>query len=59
MVCCRFIELCIPPCPVDCIALEPVEALPDPNLSRTRHLLHGIRVSRIEAERAAQLEAWE
>ncbi len=56
---CTGCELCIPPCPVDCIALEPVEALPDPDLSRARHELHRFRIARSEAERAAQLEAWE
>ena len=56
---CTGCELCIPPCPVDCISLEPVAALPDPDLSRVRHEARGTRLERDAAERARQLEAYE
>ena len=56
---CTGCELCIPPCPVDCIALVPVGALPDPDLSRSRHAAHIARVARDEAERAALLASYE
>jgi electron transport complex protein RnfB len=34
---CTGCELCIPPCPVDCIVMEPIAAIPLPDLSRARH----------------------
>jgi electron transport complex protein RnfB len=56
---CTGCELCIPPCPVDCIALVPVAALPDPDLSRERHAFRARRLARDEAERAAKLATYE
>jgi electron transport complex protein RnfB len=56
---CTGCELCLPPCPVDCIELAPVEALPAAGLSRERHEARGRRLARDGAERAARLEAWE
>jgi len=56
---CTGCELCLPPCPVDCIALVAVGALPEGDLSRARHDARGRRLARDEAERAARLEAWE
>ena len=56
---CTGCELCLPPCPVDCIVLEPVPALPAPDLSRQRHEFRAYRLRREEAEHAARLEAYE
>jgi electron transport complex protein RnfB len=56
---CTGCELCIPPCPVDCIALVPVARLPDPDLSRERHQFRAFRRARDEAEHASKLEAYE
>ena len=56
---CTGCELCLPPCPVDCIALAPVPALPEADLSRTRHALRAARLEREAREQAARLEAWE
>jgi electron transport complex protein RnfB len=56
---CTGCELCIPPCPVDCIALEPAPALPDPGLSRARHESRALRLVRDAAEQAARLAALE
>jgi electron transport complex protein RnfB len=56
---CTGCELCIPPCPVDCIALEPAPALPPAALSRARHEFRAVRLARGEVERAARLEALE
>lgn len=56
---CTGCELCIPACPVDCISLTAVAALPDPDLSRERHDLRAVRLSRDLAERAARLAAYE
>ncbi len=56
---CTGCELCIPPCPVDCIALLPSQALPDADLSRSRHDARAIRIERDAAERAARLESYE
>jgi electron transport complex protein RnfB len=52
---CKGCELCIPPCPVDCISLIPAGALPDPDLSRARHDWRAVRLVRDTAERAARL----
>jgi electron transport complex protein RnfB len=52
---CTGCELCIPPCPVDCIVLEPVAALPGPDLSRERFAFHQFRLARDEAEHLARL----
>jgi electron transport complex protein RnfB len=56
---CTGCELCIPPCPVDCIALAASAALPDANLSRSRHDARAVRMERDAAERAARLESYE
>jgi len=56
---CTGCELCLPPCPVDCIALAPVAALPDANLSRERHERRAARLVRDAREHAARLEAYE
>ena len=56
---CTGCELCLPPCPVDCIALVSVPALPDADLSRSRHEGRTARLARDERERAARLEAYE
>ena len=56
---CTGCELCIPPCPVDCISLVAVAALPDADLSRTRHLSRQARLVREVDERAAKLAAYE
>jgi electron transport complex protein RnfB len=56
---CTGCERCIPPCPVDCIVLQPVAALPDADLSRARHRFRGTRLAREESERAARLAALE
>jgi electron transport complex protein RnfB len=56
---CTGCELCIPPCPVDCIALAETAALPAAELSRERHDERAARLARDEAERAAQLAAYE
>jgi electron transport complex protein RnfB len=56
---CTGCELCIAPCPVDCITLEPVAALPGADLSRQRHEMRAARQVRDLAERARQLAAYE
>jgi len=56
---CTGCELCIPPCPVDCISLVPVASLPDPDLSRNRHAFRAFRLAREEEERARTLEEYE
>ena len=56
---CTGCELCVPPCPVDCIRLEPVPALPPPDLSRERHRSRRLRLARDAAEREARLGALE
>jgi electron transport complex protein RnfB len=56
---CTGCELCIPPCPVDCIALVASPALPDADLSRSRHDARATRMERDAAERAARLESYE
>lgn len=56
---CTGCELCIPPCPVDCIALVATPALPDANLSRTRHEERAARLSRDMAEQDARLASYE
>ena len=56
---CTGCELCIPPCPVDCIALIAVPALPDADLSRERHEARAVRLARDATERAAELESYE
>jgi len=56
---CTGCELCLPPCPVDCIALVPVASLPDADSSRDRHDFRAFRRARDETERAARLESYE
>jgi electron transport complex protein RnfB len=56
---CTGCELCIRPAPVDCIALAPVAALPDADLSRARHDFRDLRLARDAAERAQRLESYE
>ncbi len=56
---CTGCELCIPPCPVDCIALTPSAALPDADLSRSRHVARAARIERDADERARRLESYE
>ncbi len=56
---CTGCELCVPPCPVDCIRLEAVAALPEPDLSRSRHAARAVRLAREAAERDARLAAYE
>ena len=54
---------CLPPCPVDCIAMVPRAALPYPPPApgaaenRTRYAAHGTRLVAREAQRAALLSA--
>jgi electron transport complex protein RnfB len=61
---CTGCELCIAPCPVDCIVMIPVLksvspalSLPDPDESRARYAAHTARITRRAAERAATLAA--
>jgi electron transport complex protein RnfB len=56
---CTGCELCLPPCPVDCIALLPVEALPEADLSRHRYESRAARLARDECEHAARLERYD
>jgi electron transport complex protein RnfB len=56
---CTGCELCLPPCPVDCILLDPVAALPEPDLSRERFAFHNFRLARDEAEHLARLSSLE
>jgi len=62
---CTGCELCIAPCPVDCISMVPllaspahaVLALPDALDNRARFDAHNARLERRAAERAAILAA--
>ena len=56
---CTGCELCLPPCPVDCIELVAVAALPEPDLSRDRHERRAARLEREARDEARRLEAWE
>jgi electron transport complex protein RnfB len=56
---CTGCELCIAPCPVDCIHLQPVAALPDPDLSRERHDARAARLARDAREHDERLAAYE
>jgi hypothetical protein len=49
----------MPPCPVDCIALDPAAALPPPGLSRERHERRAARLAREAREHAERLESYE
>jgi len=56
---CTGCELCLPPCPVDCIemraATEP--AVNQPALNRERYAAHTARLANHAAERQRQLDA--
>jgi electron transport complex protein RnfB len=60
---CTGCELCIAPCPVDCIAMVDLapgavpHAPPSPAANRQRYDAHQARVQRRAAERSALLEA--
>jgi electron transport complex protein RnfB len=56
---CTGCELCLPPCPVDCIALVPVTTLPEADLSRARFDFRNARLARDASENAARLEGRE
>jgi len=56
---CTGCELCLPPCPVDCIVLEPAAALPNPDLSRSRHEQRAVRLARDAAALEARLATYE
>jgi electron transport complex protein RnfB len=56
---CTGCELCVPPCPVDCIAFEETQALPDAGLSRERYQFRAFRLEREEREHAERLAAYE
>ncbi|MEO5693404.1 MAG: electron transport complex subunit RsxB [Usitatibacter sp.] len=56
---CTGCELCIPPCPVDCISLEGVSALPEPDLSRSRHDARGMRLARDAREQDERMASYE
>jgi electron transport complex protein RnfB len=54
---CTGCELCIAPCPVDCISMVPAAQpqLPAPELSRQRYGAHNERAARRAAQRAELL----
>jgi electron transport complex protein RnfB len=52
---CTGCELCIAPCPVDCITLVPAISQPTPEANRIRFTAHTERVARRSAEQAALL----
>jgi electron transport complex protein RnfB len=60
---CTGCELCITPCPVDCIKMVPRAGLvdaspaPEPNLNRERFHAHNARLVRQANEQAAVLAA--
>jgi electron transport complex protein RnfB len=63
---CTGCELCIPVCPVDCIALEPADANLTgwrawsqdlANVARSRYEAKTIRLTRLKKEEGARLEA--
>jgi len=54
---CTGCELCIAPCPVDCITLVPATAAPTPQANRKRFAAHTVRLTRRSAEHAALLAA--
>jgi electron transport complex protein RnfB len=56
---CTGCELCIPPCPVDCIAMVDTPQFPEAGLSRERHEARARRLVRDAAERDAALTALE
>jgi electron transport complex protein RnfB len=56
---CTGCELCLPPCPVDCIEMRaaPQPAANDPALNRERYAAHTRRLASQAAERQRQLDA--
>jgi electron transport complex protein RnfB len=63
---CTGCELCIPVCPVDCIALEPVDANLTgwhawsqdlANVARARYESKTVRLARLQKEEEQRLEA--
>jgi Na+-translocating ferredoxin:NAD+ oxidoreductase subunit B len=58
---CTGCELCVPPCPVDCIdmapAAQPAWSDERATVSRQRYESRNARMARIEEERAARLAA--
>jgi electron transport complex protein RnfB len=56
---CTGCELCVPPCPVDCIAFEAAPALPAADDSRERFRFRALRLEREEREHAERLASYE
>src|SRR5690606_22149496 len=62
---CTGCDLCVAPCPVDCIVMRPLgdtgEAAPwsdaDADAARARHLARRARLARLQARRQARLAA--
>jgi electron transport complex protein RnfB len=55
---CTGCELCLPPCPVDCIELRPgAEPGAEPTLNRERFAAHTARLLNRAAERQRELDA--
>jgi electron transport complex protein RnfB len=56
---CTGCELCLPPCPVDCIELKagPQPAADQPALNRMRFEAHTTRLQNRAAERQKELDA--
>jgi Na+-translocating ferredoxin:NAD+ oxidoreductase subunit B len=55
---CTGCELCIAPCPVDCIEMHPApEPLPEAQLNRARYAEHTLRIDQRAAERQRELAA--
>jgi electron transport complex protein RnfB len=55
---CTGCELCLPPCPVDCIEMRPAQsAAVEPALNRARYAAHTARLADRAALRQQQLDA--
>ncbi len=56
---CTGCELCLAPCPVDCIEMRPgpVPAALQPELNRQRHDAHVLRLEQQAQERQRELDA--
>jgi electron transport complex protein RnfB len=56
---CTGCELCLPPCPVDCIEMRPAPPtlVNDPALNKERYAAHTGRLEAQAAERQRQLDA--
>ncbi|MDE1924029.1 MAG: electron transporter RnfB, partial [Gammaproteobacteria bacterium] len=56
---CTGCELCLPPCPVDCIEMRPAPtgAVNDPPLNRSRFAAHTARLRRRDEERRRAIAA--